>query len=580
VPPSALAYLLAFFGSLVGGFVRWPLLVLGAYLLAFFGHPPSRWWGYALPDLRWAFTSALFVMIVAIRYTSRNTEKKVWCSDPIIVLVISFVAWMWIQTPWAVDQNTHLEGTVMMSKYLIIIFAMIKLLDTSRSLELFNIMVAAGCAYFGVLAREMATSSSRLDGVGGPGVDDSSTLGTMFAVGAMLAIVQLTRGPIWSRIFCLCTLPFTLNGLILTQSRGAFLGLAAGGAVLALLAPKGDRVKIRLLAAVGVVALLFLAQNTFWQRIDTIDAKDGQRDFSAETRIVLAQAQLKMFKDHPFGAGHRGTAALSRQYLDLSYMARDRSVPIEKRERSSHNTTLSVLVEQGIPGIIIWVALLGTTGVRVVRVLQKANKSEDEEQRRIALQISGIAAAMIVVFVSGNFADFLRAEVQFWLWAMLVAATRLLEASAETAAETTAPTQFTLPWRRARIPAAAGSLAPLTPAPAKSLPQRTPSSAGSLAPRTPAPAGHLASHTPARAGRLPSRTPAPAGHLASHTPAPAGHLPSRTPTPAGHLAHKVPTRAPTQPRTPARSPVVLEPRVSTPAGTDNSRDGSPGSCSS
>jgi O-antigen ligase len=456
VPPSALAYLLAFFGSLVGGFVRWPLLVLGAYLLAFFGHPPSRWWGYALPDLRWAFTSALFVLIVAVRYTSRNTEKKAWCSDPIIVLVISFVAWMWIQTPWAADQDTHLEGTVMMSKYLIIIFAMIRLLDTTRSLELFNVMVVAGCAYFGVLAREMATSSSRLDGVGGPGVDDSSTLGTMFGVGVVLAVAQLTRGPVWSRVFCLLSLPFCLNGLILTQSRGAFLGLAAGGMVLVLAAPKGDRFRIRLLAAAGALGMLVLAQNTFWQRIDTIDAKNGERDFSAETRIVLAHAQLRMFKDHPFGAGHRGTAALSRQYLDQAYMARDRSVPIEQRERSSHNTTLTVLVEQGIPGIIIWAVLLGSTGVRVVRLLKEANRSEDEQKRRIGLQVAGVAAAFAVVFVSGNFADYLRAEVQFWLWAMLVAATRLLEASPASATEPGVVARSSLPWRLARIPTPGG----------------------------------------------------------------------------------------------------------------------------
>ncbi len=460
MPVSALMFVLSFFGSLLGGLARWPILAIGAYLLSFYGHPPSRWWGYALPDLRWAFVSAVVAWVVALRYKSRNTQAKAWYADPIMMLVIAFIGWMWIQTPWAADQDAHLEGVIMMSKYLIIMYAMIKLLDSPRSLELFSVMTSAGCAYFGLLAREMSSSAERLDGVGGPGVDDANTLGMLLAVGVVLGLAQLTRGPAWSRVFSLLCLPFSLNGLILTQSRGAFLGLAAGGFILALLAPKGDRGKVRLLGALGVIAFLALAQNTFWERINTIGAKEGERDFSAETRIVLAHAQLRMFADHPFGAGHRGTAALSRQYLDVAYLARDRNVPEAQRQRSSHNTTLSVLVEQGVPGIIMWVAMLGTAGLRVVRLLRKAAINDNEAQRRLALQCAAIGGALVLVFVSGNFTDYLRTEVQYWLLAMLVAATRLMEATSEETA--TAPSTSGKFWGRARTPTAAPGAAAKT----------------------------------------------------------------------------------------------------------------------
>lgn len=453
MPLSAMAFLLLFLGSLVGGFLRWPVLALGAYLLSFFGHPPSRWWGYALPDLRWAMLSAAVVLVVAFRYKSRNTTQASWFSDPIIMLVLAFVAWMWIQTPWAANFNDHTEGVIMMTKYLVVMYAIVKLLDTPRALEHFSVMTAVGCAYFGILAREMSSSSERLDGVGGPGVDDANTLGMLLAVGIVLGVAQILRGPIWSRVLVALSLPFALNGLILTQSRGAFLGLAAGGLVLALLAPRAQRFKIRALGILGLIAMLSLAQNTFWQRIDTIGADEGDRDFSAETRIVLAHAQLRMFTDHPLGAGHRGTAALSRQYLDEAYLAREVNVREEDRQRSSHNTTLSVLVEQGIPGIFIWVSLLWMTAMRVWRLLRQAGQSEDPDKLQIGLQAAAIGGALALVFIAGNFTDYLRAEVQFWLLAMLVAASRMMAAASTVDASTPSSQKDALPWRRAREPA-------------------------------------------------------------------------------------------------------------------------------
>jgi hypothetical protein len=76
----------------------------------------------------------------------------------------------------------------------------------------------------------------------------------------------------------------------------------------------------------------------------------GRIDGSAENRMVLLEAQMRMAAGYPHGAGHRGTAALSPQYLDREWLTFGTDDSEEEAARSSHNTFMTVLVEQGIPG--------------------------------------------------------------------------------------------------------------------------------------------------------------------------------------------------------------------------------------
>ncbi|MEZ5566598.1 MAG: O-antigen ligase family protein [Gammaproteobacteria bacterium] len=107
------------------------------------------------------------------------------------------------------------------------------------------------------------------------------------------------------------------------------------------------------------VVLLRMAPANYWERIDTIfgpTENAAERDQSAETRLELIAVQWKMFLAYPLGTGHRGTAVLSPRYLDAKYPSRDGAGVVA--ERSSHNTFLTLLVEQGVPGAVLFIALL------------------------------------------------------------------------------------------------------------------------------------------------------------------------------------------------------------------------------
>lgn len=51
---TSLLFLAAYFSGCIAALVRHPVYGLVTYVLMLYLHPPSRWWGEALPDLRWS----------------------------------------------------------------------------------------------------------------------------------------------------------------------------------------------------------------------------------------------------------------------------------------------------------------------------------------------------------------------------------------------------------------------------------------------------------------------------------------------------------------------------------------------
>jgi O-antigen ligase len=157
--------------------------------------------------------------------------------------------------------------------------------------------------------------------------------------------------------------------------------------------------------------------------IGDVTSQDEEADMSARSRMVIYEAQVKMFFDYPFGAGHRGTAALSPKYMDSRWLAA--SADGSEAERSSHNTFMTTLVEQGIPGglmfsgLILW--LLGA----IWRLRGWNRALDDPELTTLAAAILGSIA---VVLVAGMATDYLMAEVQFWMFSAAICAIQLRQA--------------------------------------------------------------------------------------------------------------------------------------------------------
>ncbi len=406
---TAIVYLLCFLAGLGAALVRHPIYGLYTYVAVFYLDAPGRWWGADLPDLRWSMLAAV-VTFLGMFIHRQPSQRKRWISHTPVVFFCLFVALMWIQWPWVVTGEDHAYGLNIFTKYVLVIYLMYVLLDTRERIMGFMFAHALGALYLGYLAYT-SYSGGRLDGVGGPGIDDANSLGMQMSTAAYAgaALFLSLRG--WKRWIGALSVAFALNVVVMAGSRGGLLAFLAAGLAFFLFRPRGT-LMIAVACGLGALVLLgSLASEFFIDRIKTIGVaveNAEEADESAYSRLVIIESQWEIAKDHPLGVGHRGTAALSYTYIPIEYHA-------SQGGRSSHNTLMSALVDQGFLGLFLWLMMLTSLALMLFR--QKRYERSDDQAPRDWL-LAAIAAGHASIFVGGMFAPFIRAEVFIWYLAL------------------------------------------------------------------------------------------------------------------------------------------------------------------
>ena len=408
---TAAVFLLGFLTGLGLALLRHPIFGLYTYIAVFYLDAPNRWWGGGLPDLRWSQLAAIVTVLAMLRLKPDPT-RPAWFKTLPAVFLILYSIWLWIQSPWALDPVLHRECALMFTKYIVVYYMVYRLTDTPKLVSDFLLVQVVGCLYLGLIALTTSAPGGRLDGVGGPGIDDSNTLGmhaaAIVVVGSMLIFALRD----WRRYAAIAAIPFVLNMIVKTGSRGAFLSLFMGGLSIFVLRPREHTRLFYALAAAGLLAFGTVASEAFWERMQTIGTAAKQQeaiDSSTGGRLAQMQAGVKMFSAHPLGVGHRGFPVLSPFYLDAGFLDASGA-------RSSHNTFISALVEQGVPGGLLYVMIWWW----VLRSCLLARRWARLKQPFLEVCLMTAACSgLVAVFIGGQFADFLKSEIQIWLLAIV-----------------------------------------------------------------------------------------------------------------------------------------------------------------
>lgn len=239
---------------------------------------------------------------------------------------------------------------------------------------------------------------------------------SLIALGVSLG-VQMTKSAQTSlRIGAWFSSALLLVTILLTQSRGAFLGLvvAMGPAFLRFIF---KRKGFLVWAVIALFVIWFAVPVHVWDRlsgikkltsVSTIGAADPEG--SAAERFEIQKAAWRIFLDHPvFGVG-----------LGVYGLANARYAP-HIGYRDTHNTYLKLAAEVGMIGLVLWCVFVGSTLFYASRMRRRAHETD------LASQQYWMEAGFIGYLVAGIFSSFSTIAFPYLIIAALWCSGNLLE---------------------------------------------------------------------------------------------------------------------------------------------------------
>lgn len=272
------------------------------------------------------------------------------------------------------------------------------------SLDFYSVVSTEDLSHF--------SDSGRYAGVlGYAGVNGLAAFASM--LGLFLAALVTTQAGRKIRAVALMALIGCIYCLLFAFSRGAYLAFAAGLLLITLL-------QKRFLLALGVTALLgvaFVLPSAVSERISGTYVQTGSGgevlESSAEERVIIWEDAISLIRTFPL----RGTGFQTYPYMHRSLGYGD-----------THNFYLKVMVEEGLMGIVIFLAILAEMFKQGIALFRNTN---DPLYSAIGIGFAGCIAGAAVANVFGDRWSYLQVDSYLWILLALVARARLLSTSAE-----------------------------------------------------------------------------------------------------------------------------------------------------
>lgn len=199
-----------------------------------------------------------------------------------------------------------------------------------------------------------------------------------------------------------------------TLTRSAWMALAFGCLLQVWFHLRNKLIRVALpifllLAAVGTNAAM-----RRWRGMGLIDLNDQGTDY----RLLMWRDGLRLAKEHPlFGVGMNTIRDSWWNYNLAAY----KKYPLRSH---FHSTPIQLAVEQGIPALLAWCALMAGYCLMLLRLVRRALEQEDGFSYGLALGMLGATSAFLVSSIAQyNFGDSV-VVLQFWFLMGLALAVR------------------------------------------------------------------------------------------------------------------------------------------------------------
>jgi putative inorganic carbon (HCO3(-)) transporter len=421
---SGYLFVLGFVVGCVLAVRRHPIWGTATYVAVLFLSPQMRWWGEGwIGQQRWSYYSAIITALALVLGKKYKRPAVSLTRHGAFWLLVLATLWLGLQSFWALDAAEHSELLSYYVKFVISMALIYYSVDSEDSLRVLMWTYVSGCFYFGIIAFTTYTGG-RFEGFGGSGINEANAGALTMVTGIFMAGSLFLAGNWRSKTIAFVMIPFIVDGLITTISRSGFLALAVGGLIYNWFTPGKLGKQVRVLSVLAVTMFVMLTGPSYWSRMQSLQhvGEDVQGMDTGEDRIAVVKAQWRMFKDHPLGCGATCTAVLSAQYIDTRFLAASEGNGIERR-RASHNTYMTMLVEHGLPGFVLFLAM----ALWVYAGLRRVKRALKNDTSFLAMAFPAIAAVLTGQWVADLFVSYDKFELRIWFVALLMAMIKLVD---------------------------------------------------------------------------------------------------------------------------------------------------------
>ncbi len=406
----ALLFIMVFFGCVIATLAYSGAAAFILYQFVYFLNPDTRWWSADIPGIRYSFIAAvLMLMALGMKY-GEYSKISPWKEQPAFKWLIGLLFLYWLTNIWALNGAVHDRFTFDFTKLIIIIFVAYKLVNSERALDASIWAYLIGATYIGYVATITGRNSGdRVEGIGLVDSPDANGAAAALVPAGALLMYFAWMGNWKIKLLCIGCGALIANGLVLINSRGAFLGVVVGSGfyllhmMFSIHRRKGQRAMAILIAVAGISGGLYVTDDVFWDRMQTLENLESEG--SGAGRVTFWLTTFDMLEDFPMGMGVQGYNQLASLYMDDETRG-------GVENRSVHSLWFQGLGEVGPIGFGMFVmALLALRRMsRKAKVLAVARGENATYFKLLALE-----CALISYLVAGTFINQFRAEILYWM---------------------------------------------------------------------------------------------------------------------------------------------------------------------
>lgn len=354
-----------------------------------------------------------------------------------LILFALWVSWGAVGMSSSYQSDETMKQVTVLLKVFVIVFAIVNAVHNAWRVRMFAIFFlgcfalypARGTLVNYFIARYTMFGRALWNFIYGNSNDLAAL--TFFPLSLCLAVI-FTEKKGWVKTAAYIGSALLTLIILLTQSRGALIALVATGLIFFLTQARGRRLKTLLTAGVVGVLILPLVPQSAWQRFSGIakltsasTISEADPEGSADARYNIWGVARTIIAENAV----TGVGLGAYQLAHATYTGRILVPPAARGFRDTHSTYLNVAAETGIPGLLLFLAMIAAVAVGAETTRRRAHGSPRARQL-FALELGLMAFLMHGIFGSLAKLSFLYIQLAF-IWVLTEVTKRELTAASQ-----------------------------------------------------------------------------------------------------------------------------------------------------